>query len=315
MKVSVVIPCYNVSGFAERAVRSVWAQDHSDMDIVAIDDGSSDGTLAVLQELSRSGEGRLTVIEQERRGASAARNRGVAATQGSYIQFLDADDRLLPGKITRQVEQAIACGHPAIIAGAYRNEWEDGRDIEVIPGTDPWLALVQGMAGTTTSNLWSREAVVSAGSWTSELASSQDHDLVFRMLRDGGTYVLDKVVGAVILKRSSASISRTDPIGNWQRYIELRSAIRDHWRLKWGGERPDVIAEAEQYIFGAVRAIARSDRKMAVSLRDTYLTRRYEPVAGIPASRGYVSAHRVLGFQVTEMLARALDTLRQWPHR
>lgn len=312
MKVSVIIPCYNVAGYVERAIRSVWEQDHREFDVVAVDDGSVDGTLAELKRLETSREGPLLVIHQQRRGACAARNAGLAATKGMYLQFLDADDRLLPGKFTRQLHLARVNGLPALIAGAYRNEWEDGRVEDLSAGADPWFALIHGRAGTTTSNLWSREAVIKAGSWDESLASSQDHDLVFRMLRAGGEYLLDPVGGACILKRSRASISRTDPIGNWQRYITLRLAIRDHWSRGQAGSAPELVREAERYIFGAIRAIARADPELGSDLRERYLSADFEPHEGPPISRAYAIMHRILGFRGVESLARALDNLRQW---
>ncbi|MBK6831556.1 MAG: glycosyltransferase family 2 protein [Flavobacteriales bacterium] len=97
-----MIPCYNVQAHGV-AVRSVFAQTHADLDIVAVDDGSTDGTRAILQRLVTESSGRLRVISQANAGACAARNAGVAATRGEWIQFLDADDELLPDKIERQV--------------------------------------------------------------------------------------------------------------------------------------------------------------------------------------------------------------------
>lgn len=315
MKVSVIIPCYNVAGYVERAIRSVWSQDHQHVDVVAIDDGSTDGTLEILKRWEASGGGPLRVIHQDHRGASAARNVGLEATDGEYIQFLDADDRLLPGKFARQVLLAQTHERPALIAGAYQNEWEGGHVEELSPGADPWLALIQGRAGTTTSNLWSREAVINAGSWDESLASSQDHDLVFRILRAGGDYLLDPVAGACILKRSQASISRTDPIGNWRRYIALRAAIRDHWSGVGTVRALELVKNAEGYIFGAIRVIARTDRELATALRDRYLSAGFEPAADPPIGRAYATLHRAIGFRGAEFLARALDNLRRWYRR
>lgn len=109
--VSVVIPVYNCERFVGEAIVSALAQSHRPMEIIAVDDGSTDGTRDVLQSFSPS----VTVISQKNKGVSAARNAGIAASKGRYIAFLDADDLWHSDKIARQVNllerypSAVAC--------------------------------------------------------------------------------------------------------------------------------------------------------------------------------------------------------------
>jgi len=98
--VSVVMPAYNVAWCVGRAVDSVLAQDYERRELIVVNDGSTDETRALL---AGYGE-RVTVIDQENRGMSAARNAGIRRARGDYVAFLDADDRWLPGKLSRQVE-------------------------------------------------------------------------------------------------------------------------------------------------------------------------------------------------------------------
>lgn len=93
MKLSIIIPCYNVAPYVERAVRSVQEQAFGDWELILVDDGSADGTLPVLRRLEAS-DGRIRVIAQENSGVSAARNAGLRAAQGEYVHFVDADDYL-----------------------------------------------------------------------------------------------------------------------------------------------------------------------------------------------------------------------------
>lgn len=312
MKVAVIIPCHNVAVHVEHAVRSVWAQEDAELDIVAVDDGSTDGTLGVLEKLMAERPGSLRVLRCAHAGAGAARNAGLWATDAPYLQFLDADDALLPDKIGGQLALAMRPEAPALIAGGYRNYWEDGRTADVIPVDQAWSAVIQGRAGTTSANLWARGSVVAVGGWDEQLASSQDHDLAFRILRGGGSYVADPRVGSVILKRSGSSISRSDPVGNWERFIVLRAAIRDHLRTSEGNG--DDVRLCEHFIFGAIRAIARTDQKKALHLRDHYLGRGYEPGRGVGSSRAYVLVHRLFGFRAAQAAAKALDILRPSSH-
>ena len=101
MKLSIIIPCYNVAPYVERAVRSVQEQAFGDWELILVDDGSADGTLPVLRRLEAS-DGRIRVIAQENSGVSAARNAGLRAARGEYVHFVDADDYLSPyGNVER----------------------------------------------------------------------------------------------------------------------------------------------------------------------------------------------------------------------
>jgi glycosyltransferase involved in cell wall biosynthesis len=98
-KVSVVIPVYNGAATVGRAIRSVLAQTCQDFEIVAVDDGSTDDTPAVLAAFGD----RVRVIHQQNRGLSAARNAGARAARGDYLAFLDDDDEWVPEKLARFV--------------------------------------------------------------------------------------------------------------------------------------------------------------------------------------------------------------------
>jgi glycosyltransferase involved in cell wall biosynthesis len=98
-KASVVIPVWNGARTIHRALASVFAQSHTDYEVVVVDDGSSDDTPAVL-----AGYGdRIRVVTQPNRGLSAARNAGVRASSGEYLAFLDDDDEWMPDKLARCV--------------------------------------------------------------------------------------------------------------------------------------------------------------------------------------------------------------------
>ena len=90
--VSIVMPCYQNGGTIARSVCSVQAQTFADWELIAVDDGSTDDTLAQLNTLAA--EPRMRVIHQENGGVSAARNAGIGAAQGDWLFFLDADDQL-----------------------------------------------------------------------------------------------------------------------------------------------------------------------------------------------------------------------------
>ena len=99
MLVSIIIPAFNRESTIAASVESALAQDHPKIEVIVVDDGSTDGTIG---ELERFGD-RIVVIRQPNAGPSAARNRGVANAKGEIVAFLDSDDLWLPGKVSRQV--------------------------------------------------------------------------------------------------------------------------------------------------------------------------------------------------------------------
>ncbi|ADC73014.1 glycosyl transferase family 2 [Thioalkalivibrio sp. K90mix] len=97
--VSVIMPAYNTAAYIAESVDSVLDQDYPGIELIVVDDGSTDGTVEVL----RGYGDRLTLLTQQNQGAAVARNAGIAAAQGDFIAFIDSDDVWLPGKLTAQV--------------------------------------------------------------------------------------------------------------------------------------------------------------------------------------------------------------------
>ena len=162
MDLSVIIPCYNVEAHVGTAVRSALAQQGVELEVLVVDDGSTDGTAAVVEALLPEAGGRMRLLRGPHRGASAARNRGLAEARGTYVQFLDADDALLPGKLAAQWE--LAQGAAEVVVGDYCTVQPDGRTLTVHaqPG-DLWEGLITTQLGTTSANRAMMTAAAKAG--------------------------------------------------------------------------------------------------------------------------------------------------------
>lgn len=101
MLISVVIPTHDRAAFLPRAVSSVLAQEGVNLELIVVDDGSTDNTRQVLASYQ---DRRLRVIRQRHSGVAASRNRGIEHSRGEYIALLDSDDEWLPGKLARQLK-------------------------------------------------------------------------------------------------------------------------------------------------------------------------------------------------------------------
>lgn len=98
--VSVIIPSYNYLKYISRCIESAQSQDYPNIELIIVDDGSTDGSFEFLQELNS----KIKVIHQSNQGVSIARNRGLLEATGDYIAFLDADDYWDSSKISKQLE-------------------------------------------------------------------------------------------------------------------------------------------------------------------------------------------------------------------
>lgn len=129
--VSVVMPLYNAEGFVRRSMESVLEQSHAALELLVVDDGSTDASLSVASEVA-AGDPRVRILRNERNlGVAGARNRALDAARGRYVAFLDSDDWWLPGKLEAQIDAMDRTGAP-IAYGTYQRMDEHDRSLGLV---------------------------------------------------------------------------------------------------------------------------------------------------------------------------------------
>ena len=183
--VSVIIPVYNGSKFVKAAIDSVLGQTYKNIEIIVIDDGSTDDSRKMVESYRQAGQ--VKYIYQANRGLSGARNAGIRAASGKYLKFLDCDDFLYPKQIELQVEHLR--GKTDLISFTdHLKLFDDGSE----KARDTWLDEDNQLAQMIASNfmpvhsvLVESRLVVQAGGFDEELTALEDADLWLRLLLKG----------------------------------------------------------------------------------------------------------------------------------
>ena len=179
-QVSVVIPAYNAADFIADTVNSVLNQTFQDFEVIVVDDGSKDGTIAALEPFGD----RIRVYPQTNGGVARARNRGVGLAKGSWIAFLDADDLWQPDKLERQLADPshVMSYTDRINIGARGDLPERQSDITRMHDGDVFVPLMrEGNFITNTSVMIRRELFLQLGGFYTGLNGTEDWDLWIRV--------------------------------------------------------------------------------------------------------------------------------------
>jgi glycosyltransferase involved in cell wall biosynthesis len=242
--VSVVIPCYNAEPYIAATIRSVLAQDLPGMEIIVVDDGSSDRSLDLVREQFPA----VRVVTQANQGVAAARNHGLRLARGEWVAFVDADDIWLPGKLKAQFDEMAA------IPGCRMSytAWQVWPSVAAEPGAD-YLAQLEGTAADRkrwsgasgwiypqllldcvvwTSTVLARRALFDEiGGFDTTLRIGEDYDLWLRASR---VTPIHRVARPYALYRTHpASITRSLPTDNYRARVIGRALAN------WGMRSPD----------------------------------------------------------------------------
>ncbi|MBS0174819.1 MAG: glycosyltransferase [Nitrospira sp.] len=225
--ISVVMPCYNAATFVEEAVDCVMQQRYSDVELVVVDDGSSDGSAEILRQLAERYQPRMKVFGQDRKGPFPARNLGLRHAQGALIAFLDADDYLALDFLEKLAAALDTSGADIAYCG-WRNVGDGA------PGTEPYVPPDYSLMDTAAEFLRScpwpihaalvrRSAIDAIGGFSERCFSAMDYDLWLRLYAHTQNIVRVPEVMAFYRWHGQGQISKT----RWRQVLDALQVRRD----------------------------------------------------------------------------------------
>ncbi|MCS6846707.1 MAG: glycosyltransferase [Anaerolineae bacterium] len=315
--VSVIIPCYNAGRWLRKSIASALAQTHRPIEVIVVDDGSTDDSVNIL----RSYGDRIRFVQQPHVNGNHARNVGMSLSRGEYLQFLDADDYLLPEKVAAQVALLEATGADAAYCDYAFLTHPDGaprlgqfRTTGIQP--DLLTALLQGRWIPPHALLWRREVIEALGGWDETFFAAQDYELMLRAALQGLQLRYQPGHWAVVRRYGNVTVSTSDPLRRlWHRTRALEKV--EHRLAQDEALRKRYAPELARAYFRTARELYPLDRRAAVQLCARSLS--LDPAFAPRRSLAYDAAFGLLGFERTEALVqvwrglkRALGKIKAW---
>ena len=272
-----------------------------------MDNASTDQTWSILSSYAEQ-QVNISCFSEGKPGAPAARNRGLIEAKGRWIQFLDADDVLLPNKIHDQQEMIkFSAVEVDVVVGCYIFRTLLGSEQEVVPEKDVWLGLFIGKLGITSANLWNRSAIIQVGGWDQTLSSSQEYELLFRMLKQNERVLIDSNFHTIIRQRKG-SISTTNLQENEQVAAKLRIQIFQYL-MREGKIAAESRNDYLQVLLQYLARLGVSDADLATKIFRMYYPQDFK-VENSRMGRFYTYSFNLLGFSTTQLLYKYYIYLR-----
>lgn len=236
--VSVIIPTYNRANLVGAAIRSVLSQSYENVELIVVDDGSTDNTCEVLAGFQSA----ISIVRQPNAGPAIARNRGIAAAHGEIIAFLDSDDLWMPTKLERQVRSlqtagpetlCSLCNCTVVYANGDRTTTFDIADLHPSCSTGMWVNPVEVLLNRfvlfNQAVIIRREALERVGYFDETLRFGEDYELPFRLALEGPWTILrdELVVYHVASPNSWAETAMREEVRLREDLVKIRAQMVD----------------------------------------------------------------------------------------
>lgn len=303
--VSIIIPCYNAEPWIGECLNSVIAQTYRPLEIIVIDDGSTDGSLDVIKRYAQQYPDLIQYETGPNRGGCAARNRGFALSKGEYVLFMDADDTMEPETVAGQMERMAGRTDIIVSSPWWVMQWMGDRwqrfDHQYAQGDDPLVGeLRYGDYIPLPALLWPHAVIDALGGWDETLWANQDGDLRLRA-RLARYVIVPSQRGGFVYRRHSQHTVSSSPS-----YRALESRIRVYEKVEQTLAASGRLKLYQRDLAYAFHSIASGIMPLNEELGDRAL-RHAVRLGGIRSVHGTLQ-HRLLcytiGLKRKERLAR-----------
>ncbi|HEY9698673.1 MAG TPA: glycosyltransferase [Trichocoleus sp.] len=309
-RVSILIPCYNADRWIAQAIQSALDQTYPNKEVILVDDGSTDRSLEVIQGFGD----RIRWETRTNQGGNAARNRLLELSTGEWLQYLDADDYLLPDKITHQVQHLAQVPQADIIYSPSVFEYHQTDQVrqEIIPipePHDPWILLARWYLPQTGSPLWRKQAILDVGGWKPDQPCCQEHELYLRLLVAAKRFEYCPVAESVYRQWSESTLCKKDISKTQHQRLLIKEQLEQYLsdRDQLTPERQHAINQAR---FECARMLWLSNPEWAgqviAKIRSTETD--FVP-SGAAAPKFYQLIYRWFGFLMAEQVAKLKRSL------
>ena len=301
VSVSIIIPYIDEHDFLKEAVVSAMVQDVEGKEIIVVCNA-----LILPEGYDPLGDHFKNVqfIHEPKPGSAFARNAGLRAAKGEWVQYLDVDDLLLDHKIKNQ----LTYGEADVVVSPHTYQFLSGKKVSSAwEPDDIWAALIAGHLGSTSSMLWRRSALVEMGGWNENYDRNQEYELLFRLMKAGYKVACCSDNLTLVRERRHGSITKTTRLKPWFG-INLREDIWSYLN-QHALTTPGRYDAFRKFIFKNMRALYLVDPDGAKKLHVKYFTDPpYSPT--IPYIPFYTKLYKSLGFERTEKLIAQYRYLR-----
>lgn len=309
MLVSVIIPAYNASKTIAKTLQSVFDQDYKHVEIIVVNDGSTDTTEEVLSKYLD----RITYVYQANAGVSVARNKGYSIANGEYIQYLDADDLLAKGKISIQIE-ALENNNADVAYGDWIKFTESEhafKELEIVSREIQGRAVIELITdfwAPLAALLYKRTITEKIGSWNLTLPIIQDARYALDAALNNATFIYTPGVMAYYRAHDSGSLSTKNKFGFMLDCFENAKQIDAIWRKDYNAdvEKQKAIIQVLRFCVTEFSTHDKIKHKEAIDyildIEPNYIPENSRGMRAMSKLIGYRNAERIAFYKRRMML-------------
>ncbi len=244
--VSIIIPCFNVEEYIGECLESALNQTYRPIEIIAVDNNSTDTTKIILKKHETKHPEIITVLEERVQGPSAARNKGMSIAKGQWMQFLDADDLLEPDKLAHQIQLLENSPEAILVVGSYLKKDLKGRYREFIQekNGDSYKTIALPALGDTVANLFKNLSNETQPLWNINMIGPEDANFIFDyLIINERNIIFDRRPLTIKRERPTGQITKSNTLMFHQSCLSFQLRTIDYLKTNKG----DYFLENKNY--------------------------------------------------------------------